>query len=166
VCQSVGAGALALFVILRATGSYGDPRPWTGGNPLLFLNTAKYPASLQFLLMTLGPVIVVLPWIEHARGPIARVLEVFGRVPLFYYLLHIPLIHATALVVSLAREGRVNPWLFENHPMRSPLPPEGYTWSLSLMYLVVAVTVAVLYPVCQWYAVQRRPRERREPTAA
>src|SRR5262249_11713948 len=81
-----------------------------------FLATNKYPASLLFLLMTLGPMIALLPLAERARGRVASALSVFGRVPFFYYVLHIPLIHALACVVSLIREGHVDPWLFMNHP--------------------------------------------------
>lgn len=156
VCRAVGMGAVVLFLVLRATNLYGDPRPWTtaGRVPaaISFLNTTKYPASLCFLLMTLGPTIWLMPVIERARGALARVLEVFGRVPFFYYVLHIPLIHAFALVVSWIRLGAVSPWLFANHPMGNPPPPEGYTWSLGLLYAVWAVTILILYPVCRWFA--------------
>jgi hypothetical protein len=76
----------------------------------------------------------------------------FGRVPFFFYLLHIPLIHALAVVVSLAREGQVNPWLFTNHPMGNPPPPDGYTWSLGLLYLVWATAIAILSVACRWFA--------------
>jgi uncharacterized membrane protein len=127
------------------------PRPQP---PMLlkFLSTAKYPASLSFLLMTLGPMFVLLALVDQAHGRVARVLETFGRVPMFYYLLHIPLIHLAAIVVSLVREGSVNPWLFMNHPMGNPPPPDGYTWSLPLLYLVWAIVVSVLYIACRWYA--------------
>ena len=160
----LGLGAIALFLILRATNFYGDPRPWstTGRMPgaLSFLNTAKYPASLLFLLMTLGPAIAVLPALEHAKGSVARVLSVFGRVPFFYYVLHIPAIHLAAVIVSLVREGAVNPWLFTNHPMMNPPAPEGYTWSLGLLYLVTASVVTLLYFPCKWFAgVKARNRQ-------
>ena len=82
----------------------------------------------------------------------ARAISVFGRVPFFFYLLHIPVIHALALVVSGVREGAVNPWLFENHPMGNPPPPAGYAWSLPLLYGVWIVTVVALYFVCRGYA--------------
>ena len=95
--------------------------------PLAFLNTTKYPASLLFLLMTLGPTIALIPWAEDVRGVVARWLAVFGRVPFFFYMLHIPLIHAVALAMSKIRLGTVSPWLFTNHPMGNPPPPEGYT---------------------------------------
>jgi uncharacterized membrane protein len=152
VCLWIGAGATIAFVVLRAGRLYGDPRPWNGASALGFLNTTKYPASLQFLLMTLGPTIALLPLAERATNQAFAALAVFGRAPLFYYLLHIPLIHAAALVVSVAREGRVNPWLFANHPMMNPPPPAGYMWSLPLLYTVFAIVIALLFLPCRWYA--------------
>ena len=80
--------------------------------------------------MTLGPMFVLLALAERWRGRFVDVITTFGRVPMFYYLLHIPVIHAAACLVSLVREGRVNPWLFGNHPMAPPPVPDGYTWSL------------------------------------
>jgi hypothetical protein len=102
--------------------------------------------------MTLGPMLLLLPALEGARGWLARVLTTFGRVPFFFYVLHIPLIHALALVVSLVRTGAIDPWLFTNHPMMNPEPPDGYTWSLPLLYLVWAVAVAILSFACRWFA--------------
>jgi hypothetical protein len=84
---------------------------------------------------------------------------VFGRVPMFYYLLHIPLIHALALIVSLIRQGSITPWLFGNHPMRPPPQPPGYMWSLGLLYLVFAVAVVILYFPCRWYAGEKARRK-------
>jgi uncharacterized membrane protein len=163
VCVGIGLGAIALFLLLRGFNLYGDPRPWSaaaagadGAPPLpalfSFLNTNKYPASLDFLLMTLGPLIALLPLLERARGPLARGIALFGRVPFFFYMLHIPLIHALALVVSEIRLGSVSPWLFTNHPMGNPPPPEGYTWSLPLLYLVWMVAIVLLYVACRWFA--------------
>jgi len=156
VCLRLGLGATALFLVLRGSNIYGDPRPWSSTTPmpalLSFLNTTKYPASLSFLLMTLGPTIALMPLLDRARGRIANWLTLFGRVPFFYYLLHIPLIHALALVVSVIRLGAVSPWLFTNHPMANPPAPEGYTWSLGLLYLVWASAIVMLYFPCRWYA--------------
>jgi len=165
-CLTVGIGATLAFVVLRGAGFPGDPRSWhhmvdSEGYPwlLAFLNTSKYPASPFFLLMTLGPLITLLPLVEPARGPVARVLETFGRVPLFYYVLHIPLIHLAALVVSLIRTGAVDPWLFANHPLNPGPVPAGYTWGLPLLYLVWAIVIVVLYVPCAWYgAVKRRSK--------
>jgi hypothetical protein len=102
--------------------------------------------------MTLGPTIALIPLLERARGALARWITVFGRVPFFFYLLHIPLIHALALVVSKIRLGEVSPWLFANHPMDIPPPPDGYTWGLGLLYAVWAVATVLLYPACRWFA--------------
>jgi uncharacterized membrane protein len=156
ICYAVGLGGIALFLLLRGSNLYGDPRPWTGGErmpaALSFLDTTKYPASLSFLLMTLGPTVALVPVLQRARGRLAGWVSMFGRVPFFYYVLHIPLIHALALVVSWGRQGSVSPWLFTNHPMGNPPPPEGYIWSLGLLYLVWAVAIVLLYFACRWFA--------------
>jgi len=163
---AIGVGAVALFLVLRGFNLYGDPRPWPAasqsqnGMPALFsfLNCTKYPASLNFLLMTLGPIIAFMPWLERASGPVARGLSMFGRVPFFFYILHIPLIHALALVVSKIRLGLVSPWLFTNHPMGNPEPPDGYVWSLPLLYVVWAVAIVLLYFACRWFAEWKHRR--------
>jgi uncharacterized membrane protein len=167
-CLAVGIGAVALFLLLRGFDLYGDPRPWSAPQPgtdgvqmpavLSFLNTTKYPASLSFLLMTLGPTIALMPLVEHARGPLARWLTVFGRVPFFYYVLHIPLIHLLAMGVSIVRSGEVSPWLFANHPMAPPAAPEGYAWSLLLLYLVWATALVILYVASRWFAAIKAQR--------
>jgi len=154
---AIGGSAVALFLVLRGFDLYGDPRPWRHGQSampalLRFLNTAKYPASLSFLLMTLGPLILALPLAERAGGRAAEILSTFGRVPLFYYLIHIPVIHLMAIAVALARQGHVEPWLFANHPMMNPPPPAGYPWPLALLYAVYALVVAMLYYPCRWFA--------------
>ncbi len=156
ICLRLGLGATALFLVLRGFNIYGDPQPWSASGRLpavlSFLNTTKYPASLSFLLMTLGPTIALVPLLDRARGRVAQWLTVFGRVPFFYYVLHIPLIHALALVVSRIRTGSVDAWLFTNHPMGNPPAPDGYTWSLGLLYLVWAIAVVLLYFASRWYA--------------
>ncbi len=163
VCLAIGLGSIALFLLLRGFNLYGDPRPWhaptqsANGRPqmpalLAFLNTNKYPASFDFLLMTLGPTIALVPVLDRAGGAWTRWLTVFGRVPFFFYLLHIPLIHALALVVSKIRLGEVSPWLFTNHPAGNPPPPDGYTWSLPLLYGIWAMAIVLLYFPCRWFA--------------
>jgi uncharacterized membrane protein len=153
LCLQIGLSATALFIVVGGLLAALRPAP-SGETPALFrfLNPPKYPASQLFLLMTLGPTIALLPFVDGARGKVAEVLATFGRAPLFYYLLHLPLIHALALVVSYLREGRVNPWLFANHPMMPPPPPPGYAWSLPLMYLVFVIVVTLLYVPCRWFA--------------
>jgi uncharacterized membrane protein len=155
ICIKLGIALTAAFIVLRALDAYGDPRPWNASklpSLLAFLATTKYPASLDFLLMTLGPMLVLMGLAENWRGKLTEIATTFGRVPFFYYVLHIPLIHLAACVVSLVREGRVNPWLFGNHPLAPPDVPPGYTWSLGLLYLVFLICVTALYFPCRWYA--------------
>ena len=174
VCVALGIGAIATFLVLRGFNVYGDPRPWghaaqraaaqgISAPPALlqFLATNKYPASLLFLLMTLGPTILLIPLLERARGPLARVLTVFGRVPFFYYVLHIPLIHLVFVGLSIARFGTVIPWMTTNHPMFVPPPPPGYTYSLTELYTITLVVVTALYFPCRWFAgLKARRRDR------
>ena len=159
----IGLSAIGLFLLLRGFNLYGDPRPWhsaaqgQNGSPPMpgafsFLNTTKYPASLCFLLMTLGPIITLIPFLEGVNGFLARRITLFGRVPFFFYMLHIPLIHALALVVSKIRLGFVSPWLYTNHPMGNPEPPEGYVWSLPLLYVVWGIATVFLYYACRSFA--------------
>lgn len=158
-CYVIGLSAVALFIILRVTNVYGD-RPWAPSERapswILFLGTSKYPASLQFLLMTLGPALALLPLMERMRGAVARWLTVFGRVPFFYYILHIPLIHLVALGIASVRTPDAVGWLFDHHPMRPADPPDGYRWSLSLLYAVTALCVVALYFPCRWFAAVKQ----------
>jgi uncharacterized membrane protein len=159
LCLRIGITATLAYVMIAAA-SVLRQSPSPGAPPALFrmLSQRKYPASPLFLLMTLGPTLAFLPYAERMRGRIADFLSTFGRVPMFFYLLHIPLIHASALVVSLIREARVDPWLFGNHPMNPPPVPDGYRWSLPLLYLVFAVVIALLYWPCKRYAAAKARR--------
>jgi len=153
----IGLGATALYAIIAAIFVATHPAP-NGGPPALLraLNQNKYPASQLFLMMTLGPTIALLPLAERARGWVARAVTTVGRVPMFYYLLHIPLIHATALVVWLIRDGKVNATRFDSAPFVS-IPPTD-RWSLGLLYLVFAIVIAILYVPCRWYAARKSQR--------
>jgi uncharacterized membrane protein len=166
---TIGGSAFALFVLLRALNVYGDPAPWVPQargawyTLLSFLNTQKYPPSMLFLLMTLGPSIIAVALFDRAREPgaLARPFVVFGRVPLFYYLLHVPLIHLAAVLFAYAEYGRAE-WLFMNWPPPGapPLEPRGYGYDLWVVYLVWLGVVAALYPPCRWFAgVKRRRRD-------
>src|SRR5271163_584239 len=158
----LGIGLTAAFFVLRGINVYGDPQRWTtqksaAFTALSFLNTTKYPPSLLYLLMTLGPALLFL-WVVDAGTPgWLRAALIVGKVPMFYYLLHIPLIHLLAVVVCYARYGQVY-WMFEN-----PLfvQPPGWGYSLPIVYLVWAVVVLTLYPLCRWFAglKQRRSDE-------
>ena len=159
-CLRAGLAATALFLVGGAIKLLLSP-PGEDAAPALFrfLGQQKYPASQLFLLMTLGPTIALLPLAERARGWLADVMKTFGRVPLFYYLLHIPLIHLLAMVVSRIRLGEVSPWLFTNFPLAPGDQPDGYRWGLGTLYLVWLIAVILLYFPCRSY--ERAKRERR-----
>jgi len=153
------------FMVLRWVNLYGDPSPWTAQrSPLFsvlsFLNTTKYPPSLLFLLMTLGPALLIL-WMADARAPsLFKPAVVVGKVPLFYFALHLSLIHLLAVAVCYARYGTAH-WMFESPRLdQYPItPPPGWGYPLPIVYLVWAIVVVVLYPLCRWYA---RVKERRD----
>ena len=149
------------FVVLRWVNVYGDPSPWTTQrSPLFsllsFVNTTKYPPSLLFLLMTLGPALLIL-WLADARTPpLLRPAVVVGKVPLFYFVLHLSLIHLLAVVVCYARYGSAH-WMFESPRLdQYPItPPPGWGYSLPIVYVLWTIVVVALYPLCRWYAARR-----------
>jgi uncharacterized membrane protein len=159
-----GFAGIILFLILRSINVYGDPFRWAtqrsaAWTALSFLNTSKYPPSLLFLLMTLGPALVFLWAIDGGAPRFLRPALAFGRVPLFYFLLHIPLLHLIALVVCYARYGAVH-WVFES-PTVTQFPftaPPGWGFSLPFVYLMWICVVAVLYPLCRWFAGLKQRR--------
>ncbi len=159
-----GIGLSVVFLVLRAVNIYGDPLPWSTQRSaaftvLSFLNTNKYPPSLLYLLMTLGPALLFL-WAVDARTPRwLRPALTIGKVPMFYYLLHIPLIHLLAVAVCYARYGQVH-WMFESPtPRQFPItPPPGWGYSLPIVYLIWACVVLTLYPLCRWFAGLKQRR--------
>jgi len=157
-----GLAVTAGFVILRAINIYGDPFHWSAQKSaaytvLSFLNTTKYPPSLLFLLMTLGPCMLFLWVVDSGTPRWLRPALIFGKVPMFYYLLHIPLIHLLAIAFCFARYGHIY-WMFESPSLQSfPFaPPPGWGYSLPVVYLMWAVVVATLYLPCRWFAGVRQ----------
>jgi uncharacterized membrane protein len=160
---ALGLAMTAAFVVLRWFSLYGDPRPWAHQedplrNLMAFLACSKYPPSLQFLLMTLGPALTLLALVDRPNGPPARWLITFGRVPLFFYLLHFPLIHGSALGLALLRYGWAD-WLVAIPGPNAPPPPPDAGLDLREVYFVWVLVVFVLYWPCRWFAgvKQRHP---------
>ncbi|HEY7767804.1 DUF1624 domain-containing protein [Longimicrobium sp.] len=157
----LGLAMVVGFVLLRATNVYGNPSPFTAQKDaaftvLSFLNTNKYPPSLLFVLMTLGPALLALAWLERVpRGRVGRVLVTFGRVPLFFYVLQWFVAHAMGLGLSLAA-GRPTAHLF-GFPGGTP-PQPGAGFGLGVTYLAWAAGVALTYPLCRWYAGVKQRR--------
>jgi uncharacterized membrane protein len=154
---AIGLGLIALFLVLRLTNFYGDARPWAP-NPrgfvysaLQVLNTTKYPPSLQYLLMTLGPALVLIPLLERWRGALADKVAVFGRVPFFFYVLHLPLIHLAALIWTETAFGTSTLGDFFHNEFAP-----GYSPSLVRCYLVWAAVIVATYPLCARYAAYKR----------
>ena len=160
VLIGAGVAALVLFALLRAMNGYGNPAPWRPQPSMAltvvsFLNVLKYPPSLQFLLMTLGFTALVLAAAERGRGVIARVLAMYGRVPLFFYVAHIFVVHAVAVLVAFAQSGEWRRIQVVTHP--EAIPP-WFGLSLPGVYVAWACVIAVLYVPCR--AVDHRKSTR------
>jgi len=154
----LGVAMTAGFVLLRYVNRYGDPSPWsTQTSPaftaLSFLNVTKYPPSLLYVLMTLGPAIAALPALERLRGPAARVLAIYGRVPLFYYVLHIYVIHALAIGAAYLAHRDVGALFTVAFAF-----PKDYGFGLPVVYAVWLVIVSSLYLPCRWFAGVKQRR--------
>jgi uncharacterized membrane protein len=160
----LGLGLSIGFVLLRAINIYGDPSRWATQHSaaftvLSFLNTTKYPPSLLFLLMTLGPALLFL-WAVDAHTPhFLRPALIIGKVPMFFFLLHFAFIHLLAVVICYARYGQVH-WMFESPDIdHFPItPPPGWGLTLPFVYLIWAFVVIALYPLCRWYAALKQRR--------
>lgn len=148
----IGLSCIVLFVGLRWTNLYGDMQSWQVQDRgavftlLSFLNTTKYPPSLLFLLMTIGPSLLLMPWMERWPDKIAGFFKVFGKVPFFYYMAHFVIIHLIAATWSLVNFGRTGWWF--GPPSQYP---ESFQPNLWWIYGVWLFVVIALYPVCQRY---------------
>lgn len=164
----IGAAMTLAFILLRATNLYGNPEPFATQETfektiIAFLNVAKYPASFQFLLMTLGPSLMLLAWFDRfdyrsTLGKIGQKILVIGRVPMFYYILHLLTIHLLAIVVGLIFQQPIA-WLWSQ-----PLPlgrrtPAEYGHGLAFIYLMTFFVVILLYFPCNWFAKLKQRRK-------
>ncbi len=151
----IGSSAIFVFILLRLINVYGDLHPWTEQKSiaftvLSFLNTNKYPPSLLYILMTIGPAFIFLAFAETISGKLAQVIIHIGRVPMFYYILHLYLIH---LIAMLAAQLSGYSWSDMILQRRTWVDPQlkGYGFSLGFTYLVWIGIVLLLYPLCKWY---------------
>jgi uncharacterized membrane protein len=170
----IGLAMTIAFFVLRLTNLYGNPPAGLNGvspgdfhiqstvekTVILFLDVEKYPPSLQFLLMTLGPSLMALAWLEKKNGAklsgLWSPLLVFGRVPMFYYILHIALIHTMAYVVALLFHQPAT-WLLHGGFFGGL--PENYGHNLAFIYLMWATAVFILYLPCRWFAGVKQRRK-------
>jgi uncharacterized membrane protein len=158
---ALGFGLTGAFLILRGINLYGDPTPWTRqasfvSTVLSFLNCQKYPPSLAYLLITLGPGIAILPVLERWKGRVAEFLTVFGRVPLFYYVIHIYLIHLLAVLAAVSTVGDAS---FLTSNIAPGTWQVAYGFSLPVVYEVWLSLILLVYFPCRWFAgVKRKNR--------
>jgi uncharacterized membrane protein len=151
-----GVSAITLFFIIRFVNIYGDPFHWEKQEGFLFtllsfLNTNKYPPSLLFILMTLGPGCIFVALTENITNGFSKFVSVYGRVPMFYYILHIYLIHLLAMITSeLFTTHDWSKWIF-HEPLWFIQSFRGYGFPLVIVYLVWIIVVIALYPLCKWY---------------
>jgi uncharacterized membrane protein len=153
---TIGSCSLLTFIILRSINIYGNLLPWTSQpSPvfsfLSFINITKYPPSLDYILLTDGTALLFLALTENVSNGLSKFISVYGRVPMFYYLLHIYLIHIIALTAAVLSGFKwtsmtsFNTWVTNSQQLK------GYGFSLGVVYLVWISVVILLYPLCKWY---------------
>jgi uncharacterized membrane protein len=152
----LGSSVILLFIIIRFSNLYGDSALWSSQRNFLytffsFIKTTKYPPSLLYAMMTLGPAIIFLALTENAGNRLSKIISVYGRVPMFYYILHIYLIHLLAMLATgLFTNFNWKIWILHK-PVWINEAFAGYGFSLKIVYLVWAIVVIGLYPLCKWY---------------
>ena len=158
---NTGLAATVLFLVMRAINIYGDPAPWAVQKDTLFtimsfMNTTKYPVSLLFTLMIIGPVLMMLSGLEKVNNKTLERVSVFGRVPLFYYLGHFVVIHAAALIAYLIISGVSFSELDFTFSKGVGGIPRGFGYTLEWTYVAWVGTILVMYPLCVWYDKYKR----------
>jgi uncharacterized membrane protein len=156
----IGIGLVIAFVLVRAVNVYGDPHPWlldpsrTARSVMSFLGTTKYPPSLLYILMTLGPAAIACAFAERLRGSVKDVLVTFGRAPLAFYIAHLYLIHTLTILLGMA-QGFAAQEFFTHYRYF----PKGFGVSLAGVYLIWITVVVILYPLCRWVAALKARRQ-------
>ena len=155
ILLSLGLIGTALFLFLRCNNTYGDMSNWSAQNTfaftiLSFLNVSKYPPSLLYILMTLGPALIFLGLTWNPLNTFTKKIKVFGRVPMFYYLFHILMIHLLASIAAVASGYKWSDMVLTTMINRSPAL-KGYGFNLLIVYLVWVALIFILYPICKWF---------------
>jgi uncharacterized membrane protein len=156
----IGMGLVIAFILVRALNVYGDPHPWhfdpgrTAGSVMSFLGTTKYPPSLLYILMTLGPAAIACAFAERLRGPVKDALVTLGRAPLAFYIAHLYLIHALTILLGIA-QGFAAQQFFTHYRYF----PKGFGVGLAGVYLIWIAVVVILYPFCRWVAAVKARRQ-------
>ena len=156
-----GCISVIIFIALRYSNVYGDPNKWSAQPSALytimsFLNTSKYPPSLLYLLMTIGPAMLFLAFTEQWNGRLVNIFATYGRVPLFYYLVHIYLLHLLALLAAQLTGFRWTDMIITKTWVTGQESLKGYGFGLPVVYLVWLLVVIGLYPLCKRYDEYKR----------
>jgi uncharacterized membrane protein len=157
-----GIGAIALFIMLRFVNLYGDAATWSIQKNNLFslisfLNVTKYPPSLLYVLITLGPALIFLSLAERPLNRLTQKLVIFGRVPMFYYLAHILLIHALAIIAALVTGYPA--MVILTGPVDATAQLKGYGFDLPVVYLIWIGLILFLFPFCKWFDTYKRKHQ-------
>jgi hypothetical protein len=162
--RRLGLALTVLFVLIRATNIYGDPQVWNSQTSavftvLSFLNTTKYPPSLLFMLMTIGPALLILAWTDDVRKDnfLSRIFITFGRVPLFYFILQMFVAHGAGVLLGFMA-GKSIGHLFLNFPGSSTNVPPDAGFPLWVVYAAWLGGLVLLYPLCLWYGRLKQRR--------
>lgn len=152
----LGTGLILFFVLLRWSNVYGDPVPWTPQRTpfysfLSFIKVYKYPPSLLYMCMTIGPALLLLALLEGLQNRFTDMLKVYGRVPLFYYVLHIYLIHILCMLLFFAKGHTMAEAYNPDSPFAFYFLIHGEGFSLAGTYGVWLLVLVLLYPICRWY---------------
>jgi uncharacterized membrane protein len=162
----LGFSSIIVFFILRAVNIYGDPAPWSVQSSTLdtflsFMKVTKYPPSLSYALITLGPSLLFLAVSEKYSGKLVDIVTALGRVPMFYYIVHLYVIHIVALIAARATGFKLTDMVFDTWVTDSP-NLKGYGFSLAVVYIIWILLVLGLIPLCLWYdRYKRNHREKR-----
>jgi uncharacterized membrane protein len=159
----LGLGAIVLFIGLRAGNFYGEAAHWSGQKNavfsiLSFVKTSKYPPSLLYILMTLGPALIFLSLAEKPLNALTAKIAVFGRVPMFFYLAHIALVHGLAIIGAVITGHKwtdmvVTTWVTDQPELK------GYGFSLLTVYIIWIGVILILYPFCKWFDRYKRAHQ-------
>jgi uncharacterized membrane protein len=151
----LGISLVVLFFVLRGFNLYGEPKVWSEQSSLTysimsFLNTTKYPPSLHFLLMTIGPALIFLSFSERLNNKLTTPIIIFGKVPFFFYIVHVYFIHALAMIFLVLNEHKWDEYILSAQEIRSGALSR-FGVSTEAVYIVWIIVIAALYPLCRWY---------------
>jgi uncharacterized membrane protein len=163
ILSSIGFAVIALFLFLRIFNIYGDAAHWSPQKNVVLtllslLNVTKYPPSLLYILITLGPAVILLSHIEKPLNAFTKKIAVFGRVPFFYYVLHLYLIHLLAVIGATLLGYNWTDMILSNRVNRV-VALKGYGFNLSIVYIVWILLVLFLYPCCKWFDRYKRTHQ-------